>query len=363
MKLKLKDINPNPFKKHINKGKLSEDTISKIISNMKELGLMGALPIFKRKEKYYLIAGHHRVEALKRVFGKDFQVEVTVHNYNDDQVMRGMVVENLTQRDSDLRETAENLAAIRDYLQKGSDSEHFKNKHTGKGGRGNEESGSIRHIHEWLHSARKNEIIPIGRISECLQVFDKLSPELIDQVKKTQASSAVERDEALQETQAVYLARFDDHAEQKALAKALKVSREQRVRDQGKLITQYKEAKKANPEVAKEVLAGKRDLADVGLADMPRLLNPQAAAYEHVTKMQEFLTWFENDIPSLKKNFKNLSTKELTTFLLFMRSWGIKAFAPLHKYISEEIYERGEKDGKVKKGNFIFTDDDMKGGV
>lgn len=362
MKLKLSELHPNPFKKNINGGKLSEEVISKITANIKELGLMGALPVFKRGNKYFLIAGHHRVEALKRVFGKNFEIEATLHNYNDDQVLRGMVVENLTQRDAELRETAENLAAIRNYLMNVQTlNTHKKLDSKGRENR-QQESGSIRHIHDWLHKNRKSEILPIGRISECLQVYDKLAPELIDQVKKTQASTALERDEALQETQAVYLARFDDHAEQKALAKALKASREQRVRDQGKLITQYKEAKKIEPEIAREVLAGKRDLADVGF---PKLLNDftdEEKAYHYVSKMQEFLTWFENDIPLLKKNFSNLSTKELTTFLIFMRSWGMKAFSPLYKYISEEVYKRGEKDGKVKKGQFIFTDDDMKGG-
>jgi ParB-like chromosome segregation protein Spo0J len=66
MKIKLCDINSNPFKKDINKGKLNEETIKKIQSNVKELGLMGSLPVFKKENKYYLIAGHHRVEALKR---------------------------------------------------------------------------------------------------------------------------------------------------------------------------------------------------------------------------------------------------------------------------------------------------------
>jgi len=116
MKLALKDINPNPFKKEINGGKLSETTIAKIKSNIKELGLMGALPVFKKDNKYYLVSGHHRHEALKREFGKDYQIEVIIHNYNDDQALRGMVIENLTQRDTNLTETGANLVAIRKHL-------------------------------------------------------------------------------------------------------------------------------------------------------------------------------------------------------------------------------------------------------
>ena len=120
MKLKLSELNPNPFKKEINKGKLNEEVIHRIKANIKELGLMGSIPIFKKDNKYYLINGHHRVEALKRVFGKEYEVEVVKHNYNEEQILRGMVVENLTQRANDFKEEVENLTAIRDYLKSNS---------------------------------------------------------------------------------------------------------------------------------------------------------------------------------------------------------------------------------------------------
>ena len=80
MKLKLSELNPNPFKKEINGGKLKEETIKKIQANIEEIGLMGSIPIFKKDDKYFLVAGHHRVEALKRTFGKDYEVEVTLHD-------------------------------------------------------------------------------------------------------------------------------------------------------------------------------------------------------------------------------------------------------------------------------------------
>jgi ParB-like chromosome segregation protein Spo0J len=65
MKLKISELNPNPFKKEINGGKLKEEIIKRIQANIKELGLMGSIPVFKKDGKYFLVAGHHRVEALK----------------------------------------------------------------------------------------------------------------------------------------------------------------------------------------------------------------------------------------------------------------------------------------------------------
>jgi len=55
MELKLKELNSNPFKKEINGGKLNEKIVKKIKAHLKELGLMGSLPVFKKDEKYYLI--------------------------------------------------------------------------------------------------------------------------------------------------------------------------------------------------------------------------------------------------------------------------------------------------------------------
>lgn len=355
MKLKLSELNANPFKKRISKGKLSEVTISKIKSNIKELGLMGALPVFKRNKKYFLISGHHRVEALKRVFGKDFKIEVILHDYDDDQVMRGMVVENLTQRDTDLKETAENLAAIREHLKSAcSDSEQAKRKDM----KGIRDIGSVRDIYDWLN--KNGEVLSIGRISECLNVYDNLSPELIKEVQKTQAGTAKERDEALQETQAIYLAKFDDHKEQKDLMRALKTTRAQRVRDQGRLITKYKEAKQKNPEIAKEIREGKRDLADVdGMKTSPLMKQSnEEKALWCSTEVRAKLGFAGNEMEILtKEHIHTLSKKELFTMAEFLRSWGISVFAPFYKTIIKEL---ADKDSKYEGGIFVFKDEDIK---
>ena len=116
MKLKLSQLKPNPFKKQISKGELNQEQVDKIKANIKELGFFGSLPVFKKGDNFHLIAGHHRTQALKEVLGKNGEVEVTVSNYNEDQVFKGMVVENLTQRTNDFMELNENIAAIEGYI-------------------------------------------------------------------------------------------------------------------------------------------------------------------------------------------------------------------------------------------------------
>ena len=150
MKIKIKDLNPNPFKKEINKGKLNSEIVRKIQANIKELGLMGALPVIKKDKKFHLIAGHHRVEALKQSFGKDYEVECTLHNYSEENILRGMVVENLTQRADELVEVTENLGAIRKFLKTSAvQQQDIRDSKGRKLHKGNiEEVGSVRNIHD-----------------------------------------------------------------------------------------------------------------------------------------------------------------------------------------------------------------------
>ena len=116
MKLKISELKPNPFKKQISNGKLNREQIDKIKANIKDLGFFGSLPVFKKENNYYLVAGHHRAKAIEETFGKDYQVEVVISNYNEDQVFRGMVIENITQRTNDFMELNQNVVAIENYL-------------------------------------------------------------------------------------------------------------------------------------------------------------------------------------------------------------------------------------------------------
>ena len=160
MRLKLSELNPNPFKKHINGGRLDEETLHKIMSNVDKLKVMGALPVYKKGSKYYLIAGHHRVEAFKRKFGNDYEVEVVIHDYDKDQVLRGMIIENLTQRMNKFREEGENLLLIRDYLrdnnilldEKGNLAVRLANNQKNPRPQNNPEPGSINQICLWIDS-------------------------------------------------------------------------------------------------------------------------------------------------------------------------------------------------------------------
>lgn len=272
MKIKLSELNPNPFKREISKGKLNREQIDTIKSNLKKLGFMGALPVFKKDKSFYLVAGHHRLQALKEIYGNKFEVEVEVHNYNEDQVFRGMVIENLTQRGQRFDETSQNIQAVEDYLKKHPDVLKLcrgdSPRHTNKLNEKYKETIIANDIAEWLDGS-KDRVLKKDVILDYMNINTNLDPELKKMVEKKHDKSQEERDNpnTLNMSQAIMLAKISDMKEQKQLAEVLKETREQRVREQGKLITEYK---KADEEIKKKVIDKEIDLADVPIENLKK---------------------------------------------------------------------------------------------
>ena len=73
IEVEVSKIKPNPFKKFINKGKLEEETINKLVEGFKQTTFHENLAgRFNQKGEVELIYGHHRLEAVKRHYGKNF---------------------------------------------------------------------------------------------------------------------------------------------------------------------------------------------------------------------------------------------------------------------------------------------------
>lgn len=334
MRLKLNQIKPNPFKKNINKGKLNEETIKKIQSSLSELGLMGAIPVFKKGKAYHSISHHHRIEALKRTYGKDYEVEVIEHNYNDEKALRGMVVENLTQRNDDFNENVENLKMIRNYLKKLSGRIPTR-KSTGGRPKGSIEVGSTSHIAEWLNL--QGEVMSLTNIKEHLSVADNLDKSLFNQVKKTHSGSADERTNGttISKSQAILLAKIKDKEEQKALAKNILKSREERVREQSNLLSEYKKLKNDKVEVVKEA-KNKQDYIDEGWEVVEEKDDGKVKLRRDKTDAEKLV--HDNMIESIKEGKTDIADVKVGIVL------------PEHKKSSMEIIN----DNLIKLDDFDF---------
>jgi len=309
MKLKINQIQPNPFKKQINNGKLDEENVKKLMANIEELGLMGALPIVEQDKQYYLVYGHHRLEALKRTFGERYYINVDLKTYNEDQLLRGMVIENLTQRSNDFREELDNLQAIKKYLQNNNCPLSGQKSNTGEAGRPKGyDAGSCRDIAGWLDKNTGN-VMKRSKISDILRIAENLDEELLENVKK-QSHAAGEKDgdeEIIGVKIATILSSFKDKQEQKDLAKAIKQSREQHGNKVAINITAYKEA---SEEIKEEVRNGKIDLADVKDETDKNILREEEGKRPRTIFIPNFnqrMNDFNNNVETLERQVKIFS--------------------------------------------------------
>ncbi len=280
MKLKIKELNKNPFKKEINRGKLNEVQIEEISGNLEELGYMGAIPIVKIKNKYHLVNSHHRVEALKRKFGKDYELAVTVHNYNDDQLLRGMVIENLAQRGSDFKEEIENIRTVEEYLNKNKkilsnlrDSRKL-NSNFLKGG-AYKNGATARDIQGWLKLSKEKWSDDI--ILQIMNIYKKLDKSLLEKTNYVRGGKKDSK-EHLSVEDARNLSRVDIK-EQKKMKEILDET-ELNHKGKSKLISAYKNA---DEETKKKVINKQIDIRDI----------------DYENKKSEYLK--ENDFRGLQK--------------------------------------------------------------
>ena len=287
MKIRLKELNPNPNKKEINKGKLREGIIKKIQANIKELGLMGSIPVFKKDGKYFLVAGHHRIEALKRSFGNNYEVECTLHNYSDENVLRGMIVENITQRLDEPFEVSENLNAIRNYLKNHECSavEQSSKKLDSKGRENRqEEAGSIRNIAKWLN--KNGEVMSNGKISGYLKVYDNLDGDLMKKTIVTEG--AKKKDEQISIEEAKTLARLDKKQQKKMQEILSKTGLD--YKKKSKLVTEYLNAPE---ELQEKVFAEELPMEDLPIELLKIEIKEKAEAQKEKDEGQIVVTHYK----------------------------------------------------------------------
>jgi hypothetical protein len=284
MKLKLSELNPNPFKKEINGGKLKEATIKKIQANIKELGLMGSIPVFKKDGEYFLVVGHHRVEALKRELGKNFEVEVTLHNYSDENILRGMVVENITQRSDEPFEVSENLAVIRKYLMSVQTLDNHKKLDSKGRENRQEEAGSVRNISNWLNS--NGEVMSKSKIDEYLKVYDNLDRSLFKKTIVTEGAQKEEGEISIEEAKT--LARLDKK-DQKEMQNILEKTGLD-YKEKSKLVTGYINS----PEDLKQkVLKEEIDIKDIPIENLKEKIKKKIEEDKKNNKGKIFVAHFK----------------------------------------------------------------------
>lgn len=264
----IRELHPNPFKAQINEGKLDEEQVQRLMSSMKELDMMGAFIAFKKDDKYYLVNGHHRLEAYRRLKGDGHRVFVEVHDYKEDQVLRGMVVENFTQRTNDIQEEIENIILIYNYLQIQKD---LKEDFSARGAKKSEYKGigrpqsevTAKDVSEWLN--KHGKIMSERKIYELFSLHRGLAPSVMEHVKNKNLS---DDPDTVPIKTALKLATIEDKKEQERLANALIKDESLTSDGQRTMIDIYKESSDQDKE---DILTGRLQLADITKVDSPVL--------------------------------------------------------------------------------------------
>ena len=105
----IKSIGYNPYR-DITRYPIDEDAVNRLIESYDDLGNFGTLPARQVKGGYELAAGHHRLEALRDIGVK--KIPLLVSDYDDDQMVEVMTVENSTQRGQNAAALLDSVAAI-----------------------------------------------------------------------------------------------------------------------------------------------------------------------------------------------------------------------------------------------------------
>jgi hypothetical protein len=114
-------IKPNPFKKFIDKGDLSEIVIEELLEGFEQTTFHHNLSARENKDgEVELIYGHHRLEAVKRFYGDDYVMTLRVYSYkdfSDEKMLIDMIRENLTQRGNDFQELLHSILLVKRWLE------------------------------------------------------------------------------------------------------------------------------------------------------------------------------------------------------------------------------------------------------
>ena len=99
MKVKLKELKPNPFKKYINGGVLNPQKIDLLKESIKQDGFWDNVICRKNGNGYEIAYGHHRLEAAKQVLGGNHEIDIPVKELTDEMMVRILGNENCMQNE------------------------------------------------------------------------------------------------------------------------------------------------------------------------------------------------------------------------------------------------------------------------
>lgn len=117
MKVKIKDLKPNPFR-NIENYPINSDKVDKLKRSIEETGFWDNVIARSKDGDIQIAYGHHRLRALHEVYTPDFQIEVPIKDLSDEIMFKVMANENMAEWDSSIAVIDETVMGARENLPK-----------------------------------------------------------------------------------------------------------------------------------------------------------------------------------------------------------------------------------------------------
>lgn len=117
MKVKIKDLLPNPFRDMENYP-INECKVESLINSIDETGFWENILARKKDDKFEIAYGHHRLVALKKIFQPDDEVDIPVKKISDEIMIKIMANENNELWGTNIKIIDETVRVVRQYLER-----------------------------------------------------------------------------------------------------------------------------------------------------------------------------------------------------------------------------------------------------
>ena len=174
MKIKVKDVRPNPYR-NIEHYPLNKEKIVSLTKSIEQTGFWDNLVGREVNGEIQIAYGHHRIEALRLAegFGYDFEFDLPIKNIDDALMIKIMANENMQEWEHSLTVTDETVKVAKEFLE---EDLHLpgKNKSKQKGRKDYQDQINAKDISDFLgwnnhkvtESLKRMNLIEEGRIAK-----------------------------------------------------------------------------------------------------------------------------------------------------------------------------------------------------
>lgn len=165
MKVKVKDVSPNPYR-NIEHYPLNKDKIIALTQSIEKTGFWDNLVAREVNGKIEIAYGHHRIEALRLAegFGYDFEFELPIKEIDNGTMIQIMANENMQEWSHSIGVIDETVKVAKKFLE--NDTDFFRKKSTIAKSKGFATSNDISDFLGWNQSKVSQSLKRLNLIEE-----------------------------------------------------------------------------------------------------------------------------------------------------------------------------------------------------